>query len=156
MRRLPSLTLRARLLLLVALAVLPALALVLWTTAERRDQAHDDATAETLQLSDLVARDVAASIQHARRVLRALAAVPEIRQVDPAACQEILRSVRPENPELGVLWVADPSDEPDQRCRAQCVPAGGGDEEACLRHLHPDGAADGAAGRTVRGTDPRR
>jgi hypothetical protein len=89
--------------------VLPALALVLWTTAERRDQAHDDATAETLQLSDLVARDVAASIQHARRVLRALAAVPEIRQVDPAACQEILRSVRPENPELGVLWVADPS-----------------------------------------------
>ncbi|MCC6388499.1 MAG: GAF domain-containing protein [Dehalococcoidia bacterium] len=107
MPRIPSLTLRARLLLLVALAVLPALALVFWTTAERRDRAHDDATAETLQLSDLVARDVSASIQHARRVLRALAAVPEIRAVDPEACQSILRSVRPENPELGVLWVAN-------------------------------------------------
>lgn len=89
MARFPFSSLRVRLLLLVLLAVLPALGLILYTAREERRQARLQAQAEALQLAQIVSADHERLIEGARQLLTSLARLPEMRQHDSQRCSAL-------------------------------------------------------------------
>src|SRR5215210_5199236 len=98
-------SLRVRLLLLVLLAVLPALGLILYGAAEQRRQAADTLRAEGLRLARLAAGDQEDLNESSRQLLIILARLPAVRDRDAAACSalfvELLR-LYPRYANLGV------------------------------------------------------
>ena len=100
-------SLRVRLLLLVFLAVLPALALILYTHVERRRLDYDEAQADALRLSRLVASTEQELIHGARQLLVTLARVPEVRRREPGACGTLLRDLLNEYPVYASLGAVE-------------------------------------------------
>lgn len=82
-------SLRARLLLLVLLAVIPALGLILYTAAEQRRSAALEAQANALRLARSVSSSQDDLIEGARQLLTALAQVPMVRGDNPAECNSL-------------------------------------------------------------------
>src|SRR3990172_6950903 len=91
-------SLRVRLLLLVLLAIIPALGSILYLASEQRNRAAADVEAEALRLTRLAASNHDRLIEGARQLLVALAQLPEVRQGEPAACNalfgELLKEYR--------------------------------------------------------------
>jgi PAS domain S-box-containing protein len=83
-------SLRVRLLLLVLLAVLPALGLTLYTYAEVRRLTVSGEQNEALRLARIAARDQEDTIRDTRQLLFALSQLPELHNADPATCSEFL------------------------------------------------------------------
>src|SRR5438270_5721617 len=83
-------SLRLRLLLLVLLAVIPALLLSLYTQAEEGALVKARAYDEARRLVQLASLDQERVIEGTRQMLIALAEVPEVRQGPPAACSAFL------------------------------------------------------------------
>jgi signal transduction histidine kinase len=79
-------SLRARLILLVLLAILPALGLVLFTAVQQRYGAAADAQADALRLARVAAQDEQLLIQGASQLLLAVSKLPEVLAADPSAC----------------------------------------------------------------------
>ena len=75
----PFSSLRFRLILLVLLAVLPALGLILYTAVEQRRLATTEVQENALRLARFAAADQDNLIEGARQLLIALARLPEIR-----------------------------------------------------------------------------
>jgi PAS domain S-box-containing protein len=100
-------SLRVRLLLLVFLAVLPALALILYTHVERRRLDYDQAQADALRLSRLVASTEQELIHGARQLLVTLAHVPAVRRREPGACGTLLRDLLKEYPAYASLGAVE-------------------------------------------------
>jgi signal transduction histidine kinase len=87
----PSLaSLRTRLLLLVLLAVIPALALTLYTNLEERQLRKALVQEHAMRLSRLVSADHERLIEDTRRLLVTLARLPAIRDRNLAACNALL------------------------------------------------------------------
>ena len=82
-------SLRARLLVSVAIAALPVLSLVVYTGLEHRQQAMEQAQARILQTARAIARDQQQSIEIGRQLLITLAHLPAVQQLDSAACHGI-------------------------------------------------------------------
>jgi len=82
----PFSSLRARLILLVLFALLPAMVILLYNAAENRDREAARVQADVLTLSRLAAGQQEQVIESARQVLISLAQLPEVRQGDPEAC----------------------------------------------------------------------
>lgn len=82
-------SLRVRLLLLVLLAVVPALALTLYTHLEERRRAAAQVQDEALRLARLISADHERLIEGARQLLVTLARLPAVRGRDPAACSAL-------------------------------------------------------------------
>ena len=78
---------RARVLLLVALAVAPWLALTIYHAVEDRSSAVDAAQESALQLARLISFDQRETISRSRGLLQALSTLPEIRNGTPADCR---------------------------------------------------------------------
>jgi serine phosphatase RsbU (regulator of sigma subunit) len=83
-------SLRHRLLGLVALVLVPALGLVLYTQADERKVAIANVEADALRLIHIVTSNQAAQIEAARQVLATLARLPQLRTADPAQCSAFL------------------------------------------------------------------
>jgi len=98
-------SLRFRLLLLVLLAVVPALGLTLYTNVELRRLAADDVKEKALRLARIAASDQEDTIKDTRQLLSALARLPEVRSTDPTACSAFLKSLNqyPQYVLLGVI-----------------------------------------------------
>ncbi|MDH4135190.1 MAG: cache domain-containing protein, partial [Anaerolineae bacterium] len=79
-------SLRFRLLLLVLLAVIPALGLTLYTNVELRRAAGADVKEEALRLARIAASDQEDTVKDTRQLLFALAQLSEVRGTDPSAC----------------------------------------------------------------------
>src|SRR5687768_3248027 len=77
---------RVRLVLLVLLAVLPALGVVIYTAVEQRREGFAHARNETLRLVRTAAQTHDQSIESARQLLLALAETPAIQTRDSNAC----------------------------------------------------------------------
>jgi signal transduction histidine kinase len=77
---------RVRLVLLVLLAVLPALGVVIYTAIEQRREGFEHARNETLRLVRTAAQTHDQSIESARQLLLALAETPAIQNRDSNAC----------------------------------------------------------------------
>jgi signal transduction histidine kinase len=98
-------SLRFRLLLLVLLAVVPALGLALYTNVELRRLAAADVKEEALRLARIAASDQEDTIKDTRQLLLALAQLPEVRSTDPTACFTLFKSLNqyPQYALLGVI-----------------------------------------------------
>jgi HD-GYP domain-containing protein (c-di-GMP phosphodiesterase class II) len=81
---------RTRLMLLVALAVLPALAIIWFTALEQRRLDTEDAQTDAQRQAVLVASDFERAVVGIREVLLLLSQMPEVRS-DVATCQPFLR-----------------------------------------------------------------
>lgn len=83
-------SLRTRLLLLLLLALVPALALTLYTVAEAQRAATDEVLTNALQLTQLAASSQGQLVARARQFLVTLSQLPEVRDGDQAVCNALL------------------------------------------------------------------
>ena len=104
----PSLaSLRTRLLLLVLLAVIPALGLTLYTNLEERQLRKAQVQEEAMRLSRLVSADHERLIEEARRLLVNLARLPAVRDRNPAACNALFADLLAQRSSYANLGVID-------------------------------------------------
>ena len=108
MTRFSFASLRTRLLLLVLLAILPALGLILYTGLEQRRLAAADVRREALRLTQLAASKHEELIGDARQLLLTLARLPEVRGGNPAACSSLLADLLEQDPRYTNFGAADP------------------------------------------------
>jgi signal transduction histidine kinase len=101
--------LRIRLILLVLLAVLPALGLILYTGLEQRRLAAADAQEEALRLARLAVADEDRLIDGGHQLLVALAQLPVVRAGDRAGCQALFADLLAEYPFYTGFSAATPS-----------------------------------------------
>jgi hypothetical protein len=87
--------LRVRFLLMVLLAVLPALGLLIYTADEQRDTALADAREEASRLAGLAATEEGRLIEGTRQLLVVLARLPEVRNGDADACNALFSRSTP-------------------------------------------------------------
>ena len=102
--RVPSL--RARLVALIVLAALPTLGLALYTHAAQRRQAAQEGREAALRFAGGLVRAHEQRLGEARRLLATLAAQPETRAGDPAACGGRYAALLREFPDMITLGVA--------------------------------------------------
>src|SRR3990172_8119226 len=91
-------SLRVRLLLLVLLAVLPALGLILYTASEQRRSAAEEAKNSALQLARSFSNSQDDLIEGARQLLTALAQIPSVRDGNRAECNVIFAGLLKQYP----------------------------------------------------------
>ena len=101
-------SLRSRLLSLVLLAVVPALALTVYTYLEERELEKARVREDALRLARLASDDQAQLVQGARQLLVALAQLPEVRGGDPAACSALFARLLEQFPSYANLGVIGP------------------------------------------------
>ncbi|MEM2126061.1 MAG: GAF domain-containing protein [Candidatus Methanosuratincola sp.] len=104
-------SLRARLLILVCLAVIPALGLILYTAAEQRRVAAEDAQADAQWLAQLIASDQERLIAETRQLLLTLAHLPAVQSEDPSACSSLFAKLLQQYPQYSNLAVVSPRGE---------------------------------------------
>ena len=99
--------LRVRFLLLVVLALLPALGLLLLTASEQRDQAVALERQGARRLASLAAADQERLIENARQLLIVLAGLPEVQAAGPS-CDGLLAALVQDFPQYANLGVIAP------------------------------------------------
>src|SRR5439155_6216204 len=107
MARLSLASLRARLLLLVLLAVIPALGLTLYTNLEERQLRKAQVQEHALRLSRIVSADHERLIEDARQLLVALARLPAVRDRNRAACSALFADLLTQHSSYANLAVID-------------------------------------------------
>lgn len=100
-------TLRTRLIQLVLIAVLPALALIVYSAGEQRLKGRRDVEKEVLRLARVVSAGQQRLIDSAKHLLVALARLPEVRGQDAAKCNKLFSSLLKEYPLYSNLGAAD-------------------------------------------------
>lgn len=103
--------LRVRLILLVLLALVPALGLVLYTAWEQRRQADTQVEATALQLVTIASTDHERLIEGARQLLITLSRLPEVRERRAHACSALFRDLLKQYRVYGNLGAVDLSGE---------------------------------------------
>jgi PAS domain S-box-containing protein len=99
--------LRTRALVLVLLALIPALFLALFSAWRIYESEVEHLRKQAATLSQLSAADLERTIAEAGRLLGVLAELPQVRGGDPATCSALLRRVAAHHPEyiqLGAGW----------------------------------------------------
>lgn len=100
-------TLRGRLIVLVLVAVLPAMGMTLYTGLEERRIQSAQAQENALRLTRLAAGDLVQMIEGARQLLLGLAQLPEVRNAGPGVCQELFANLLKHYPYYVNLGVID-------------------------------------------------
>src|SRR5262245_15623608 len=104
----PSLaSLRIRLLLLVLLAVIPALALTLYTNLEERQLRKAQVQEQAMRLARLVSADHERLIEDARQLVLTLARLPAVRDRNRTACNALFADLLTQQSSYANLVVAD-------------------------------------------------
>ncbi|MBI2363565.1 MAG: hypothetical protein HYV01_00955, partial [Deltaproteobacteria bacterium] len=104
-------SLRVRMILLVLLAVIPALGLIFYTAQEQRRSASIEAQQNALRLARLVSANQQGLIEGGRQLLTALAQVPVIQDGQPAACGAFLENLLRAYPLYANFGVTGPDGE---------------------------------------------
>jgi signal transduction histidine kinase len=99
-------SLRVRLLLLFALAVIPALGWIFHVHIEQRELAATEVQGNALRLAQFAAADQARVIQGAHQLLIALAQLPAVREGNAQACTALFTSLLKQQPIYHNLGVA--------------------------------------------------
>ena len=102
-------SLRARLLILVCLAVIPALGLILYTAAEQRRVAAEEAQADAQWVAQLIASDQERLIAETRQLLLTLAHLPAVQSDDFSACSALFAKLLQQYPQYSNLAVVSPA-----------------------------------------------
>ncbi len=111
---------RRQLLFVVFLAVLPALAIILYSGLEMRRHMLADAEQGLTHLLDSIASNQENLAGQTRALFETLSAVPAIRARDPRACDALLASLLRRNPQYANILAADP----DGNIFASATPVG--------------------------------
>lgn len=98
---------RARVLLLVALAVAPWLAITIYHAVEERRLAVDAAQENALRLARLISFDQRETITHSHTLLQALSTLPEINEGTPADCRLLLAHMLDSTQSYANIGIAD-------------------------------------------------
>jgi serine phosphatase RsbU (regulator of sigma subunit) len=114
-------SLRARLLAMVLLVLVPWLALVLFTQADERKVAIADVGDDAMRLVHIVTSNQAAQIEAARQLMMALARLPQLRKQDPAACSALMAEMLKAYPLYLNMGLIEP--DGDLACSAVPLPA---------------------------------
>ncbi|MGH7318226.1 MAG: hypothetical protein ACRELA_01140 [Candidatus Rokuibacteriota bacterium] len=107
MARVSMARLRVRLLLLVLLAVVPALGLTLYTHLEERQREAAQVQHDALRLARLVSASQESLIEGARHLLVTLAGLPVVRAGDHAACNALFSDLLRRYPAYANFGVAN-------------------------------------------------
>ncbi|MEW5849584.1 MAG: EAL domain-containing protein [Myxococcota bacterium] len=107
----PFASLRGRLLLLVALAVVPAWGLMLHTAREQRSMASRVVREDALRVARGAAANQDRLIEGARQLLTTLALLPNVRSADPRACGILLATLLGQFPGYVNFGVIAPNGE---------------------------------------------
>ena len=99
--------LRARLLALLALVLLPWLALVFYTQADERNAAITSVNRDAMRLIRIATSNQAAEIDAARQLLAAFARLPQLRSADGGACSDFLADMLKSYPSYLNFGVAE-------------------------------------------------
>ncbi|MEX2245182.1 MAG: ATP-binding protein [Dehalococcoidia bacterium] len=99
-------SLRARLFLLVFIALLPVVGLLVYDYLDQRERAADDAREGALQLTHLVAAEGDLAAQQSRQLLIGLSRLEEVRG-DPAACNALFADLLAQFPLYANLGVVE-------------------------------------------------
>ena len=99
--------LRARLFILVLLAVIPSLILFLRTGLEQRDHAAEDSQSYALFLARQAASEQEQLIDEARQFLATLALLPQIQDSNPETCNDLLARLIQDNQRYTSLGLVD-------------------------------------------------
>ncbi|HWQ13382.1 MAG TPA: HD domain-containing phosphohydrolase [Roseiflexaceae bacterium] len=102
----PFSSLRARLILLVLLAMVPVLGLLLYTASEQRQLAIAETQQETLRLARLASSNQQRLIEGARQLLTTFARLPQVREGDPSACSALMADILEQHPIYANFGVA--------------------------------------------------
>jgi hypothetical protein len=105
MAALGFISLRVRLVLLVLLAVLPALGLMFSAHMQQRQLATAAVQESTLRLVRLAATDQDRFIEGTRQLLLTLAQVPEVHTDDPDVCTPLFTNLIKQNPQYTTMGV---------------------------------------------------
>ena len=98
-------SLRSRLIVLVFLAVLPALGLILFTASEERRAAAAEVQDDALRIARLASSAQERLIEGARQLLIMMAHLPAVSEDDPKEATRLLASVHEEYPLYTILSV---------------------------------------------------
>src|SRR5438477_10250012 len=93
--------LRVRLVLLILLAVLPALGLIIYTAVEQRQQGIEAAKEDALRVVRMAANNQDHLLEGTRQLLVTLAQFKEIQSQDAAACQSLFTNIIKLHPVYG-------------------------------------------------------
>ena len=99
-------SLRARLFLLVLLAVVPMLGLILYTDLEQRQRDLAQVEADALHISRLAANAQQDLLADANHLLTILALLPQIQGDDPVECNDLLARILKQDPQYANIAVA--------------------------------------------------
>jgi signal transduction histidine kinase len=101
--------LRARLFMLVLIAVIPAVALILYTARDQRSMAEKHAEENLVRVSQVVNNEHKLLIEATRQMLTVLAHLPALRDHDAARCSEIVRDIAKDYPQYIGLGAFKPN-----------------------------------------------
>src|SRR5208283_4450358 len=85
-------SLRFRLLVLIIIAVMPALGFIFYTASEQRSHIEAGTRVDTMRIAKLAADDVGQLIEASRQILSGLSDLPVVRNYDVAACNAYFAS----------------------------------------------------------------
>src|SRR3954469_18756325 len=100
----PVLGLRARVLVLVAAAVVPAFVLLLFNSAQQRRRDANDASDHALQSARAISAQQSDLIENARGLLTTIARLPDVRSLDTQPCSTLLAGLRSQFPGYTNIW----------------------------------------------------
>lgn len=102
-----SWSIRTHLLILVIMALLPALAIILYSGLENRLRAIKDAETTVTQLEQNLAENQLRNVERSRQLLMTLAKLPIVRNQSVEECTSLLRDLLKQNPCLSNILIAD-------------------------------------------------
>lgn len=86
-------SIRTHLILLVAFAVTPALAIILYTGLEQKRDSLNGANSRCSALVRALAGDMTNTVSSTRQILTTLAVLPQVRSMDAPACDRLFREI---------------------------------------------------------------
>ncbi len=104
-------SLRARLLLLLVLALIPARGLGIYTAWEMRQNARTEALQDAMRLARVASSAGERLVGETHQILLTLARLPEVRRQDKAACNALFADLLKSYPYYSNLGVAKPNGE---------------------------------------------
>ncbi len=100
-------TIKTHLLLLILIAILPALGIIIYSGIELSQRDIEDARSDAMEVVKSLAYEHERAVEGARQFLMTLAKVPEIRSLNVQASNGLLAELLKQNPLYGVIFVLD-------------------------------------------------
>ena len=111
----------ARVVLIVFMVIVPALAIIVYDQFNERHRSREEAIENTSRLARLAASEQSRVLEGVQRLLSTLALFPSLRDGDAAGCRTVLPDVLRSHPSYINIFVAN--SEGSMLCMAADVPA---------------------------------